>query len=202
MMLDNSGLACDFLQSSCTTYSLHLISTQFKTEVVIISRKRKTDFLNMNKSNKPSTSTRRKTKTNIFFCLSAFVIALFSVSLALSTESFLFFLGRVASQASRGHRLHLHNTKQITGCDGNKWKSRIVSQYNVSTVLTVDMKGCANFSSIQKSVDSIPDNLSTRTLILIGPGVYRFEILITKPTSVIDAINLNPQVILSILNDF
>ena len=61
-------------------------------------------------------------------------------------------------------------------CDESRWKSRLISEYDVKLVLTVDLKGsCANFSSIQEAVDVAPDLSNTRTLILIASGTYRFS---------------------------
>lgn len=58
-------------------------------------------------------------------------------------------------------------------CDEKKWKSELISMYNVSLTSTVDLKGCANFSSVQKAVDAVPNHGSSRTLILIDSGIYR-----------------------------
>lgn len=72
-------------------------------------------------------------------------------------------------------RSHQRRTVPLT-CDESKWKSRLISEYNVKLVFTVDLKGsCANFSSIQEAVDAVPDSSNTRTLILINSGTYRFS---------------------------
>ncbi|KAL0555425.1 hypothetical protein IC582_009370 [Cucumis melo] len=63
-------------------------------------------------------------------------------------------------------------------CDEKKWDSKLISLYNVSLTLTVDLKGCANFSSVQTAVDAVPDYGSSRTLILINSGVYREKVVI------------------------
>lgn len=73
-------------------------------------------------------------------------------------------------------------------CDEKKWDSKLISLYNVSLTLTVDLKGCANFSSVQTAVDAVPDYGSSRTLILINSGVYRSLSSITHsnlPTTLI-----------------
>ncbi|CAN4118883.1 unnamed protein product [Withania somnifera] len=71
--------------------------------------------------------------------------------------------------------LLLHSSK----CDDySKWNSKLVSLYGVSHVLTVDLNGCANFSSIQKAVDSVPDNSPTTTLILVDSGTYKEKVVI------------------------
>lgn len=67
-------------------------------------------------------------------------------------------------------------TDAVLTCDESKWKSNLISDYDVKLVLTVDMKGrCANFSNIQEAVDAVPDSSNTRTLILIDSGTYRFS---------------------------
>ncbi|MCD7448364.1 putative pectinesterase 15 [Datura stramonium] len=73
----------------------------------------------------------------------------------------------------------LHGSK----CDINdysKWNSKLVSVYGVSHVLTVDLNGCANFSSIQKAVDAVPDDSPTRTLILVDSGTYKEKVVINS----------------------
>ncbi|XP_017246404.1 probable pectinesterase 15 isoform X2 [Daucus carota subsp. sativus] len=66
-------------------------------------------------------------------------------------------------------------------CDETKWKSRLISEYDVKLVLTVDLKGsCANFSSIQEAVDVAPDFSNTRTLILVGSGTYSEKVLVNS----------------------
>lgn len=64
----------------------------------------------------------------------------------------------------------------VLTCDESKWKSRLISEYDVKLVLTVDLNGsCANFSSVQEAVDVVPNFSNTRTLILINSGTYRFS---------------------------
>lgn len=62
---------------------------------------------------------------------------------------------------------------QSSKCENSKWNSKLISLYGVSHVLTVDLNGCGNFSSIQKAVDSVPDDSSTTTLILVDSGTYK-----------------------------
>lgn len=50
------------------------------------------------------------------------------------------------------------------------------NRFKASLVLTVDLNGCGDFSTVQKAVDAIPDCSSNRTLVLIGSGVYRLAI--------------------------
>lgn len=137
-------------------------------------------------------------KTTTFFWLSAFAIALVSLlyttnysptNSTLTTTSFeltllewvvkkcgvsdLFsLLGRL-TVPKRHHHHHHHRGKPKATCDDTKWKSRLISDYGVKLVLTVDLKGCANFNSVQKAVDAVPDSSTTRTLIIIDSGTYR-----------------------------
>ena len=134
-------------------------------------------------------------KTTIFFWSSAFLIGLLSITVALFTVPSsisavtqggleLVFLRGVVKQSGledflsflRSHRHshhHHHHHHQKPTCDDTKWKSKIISSYNVSLVLTVDLKGCANFSSVQKAVDAVPDSSLSRTLIIMDSGIYR-----------------------------
>ena len=62
-------------------------------------------------------------------------------------------------------------------CDQTTWNSHLISDYNVSLVLTVSSKGCGNFSTIQKAVDNVPESNSDKTLIIVDSGIYRFIIV-------------------------
>ncbi|KAK9289353.1 hypothetical protein L1049_007508 [Liquidambar formosana] len=148
-----------------------------------------------------------KLKTTFFFWLSAFAIVLLSILVAFSTnippstitiatdtqsslgfaifkrvikqsgmENIVPFLTRI-TQVSRGHH-HRRRKPKIT-CDKRKWKSKIVSAYGVSLVLTVDLKGCAKFNSVQKAVDTVPDSSPSRTLIIIDSGIYREKVVVS-----------------------
>ncbi|KAF9594156.1 hypothetical protein IFM89_028813 [Coptis chinensis] len=146
-----------------------------------------------------------RSKTNLCFWFLAFTVALISIFIALISitsssstsssvqvafldrvliqsgmEEFLIVMKRIVHRTSRYHRRHHHHHhhKHKIKCDKAKWKSRIVTDYNVSLVLTVDLKGCANFSSVQKAVDAVPEFSPTRTLILIDSGVYTEKILV------------------------
>lgn len=79
----------------------------------------------------------------------------------------------LVTQIVSKHKQHHGWKHRIRSCDEKKWNSELISIYNVSLTLTVDLKGCANFSSVQKAVDAVPDYASSRTLILIQAGVYR-----------------------------
>ncbi|XP_011018832.1 PREDICTED: probable pectinesterase 15 isoform X2 [Populus euphratica] len=81
----------------------------------------------------------------------------------------------VASSFSRHH----HRRKLKIKCDMNKWiSSRLIYRYKVSLVLTVDLKGCGNFSSIQEAVDVVPELSSSTTLIIMDSGTYREKVTV------------------------
>ncbi|KAB5552340.1 hypothetical protein DKX38_009651 [Salix brachista] len=84
------------------------------------------------------------------------------------------FQSLVASFFSRHHHRRKHKIK----CDMNKWRSRLIHRYKVSLVLTVDLKGCGNFSSIQKAVDAAPELSSSTTLIIMDSGIYREKVTV------------------------
>lgn len=136
-------------------------------------------------------------KTALFW-LSAFAIALLSIIITLYTippsitsisnaissqDSFyqLAVFNKVVKQSGLEdflshivyRRQRHHRRKPSRRCDKRKWNSRLVSIYKVALILTVDLKGCANFSSLQKAVDAVPENSPTRTLIIIDSGTYR-----------------------------
>lgn len=136
-------------------------------------------------------------RIKIIFWLSGFSIALLSVIIALYTilpsstfstaiisqNSFSLaifkkvvqqsgvddFLSRLTLIVSGDH----HRRKPERKCDSRKWKSSLISIYNVALVLTVDSKGCADFKSVQEAVNAVPDSSPSRTLIVIDSGTYR-----------------------------
>lgn len=78
----------------------------------------------------------------------------------------------------RHHHHHQHHHQRRTSkytCNGKKWNSGLISDYDVKLVLTVDLKGCAKFNSVQMAVDAVPDSSTTRTLIIIDSGTYRLD---------------------------
>ncbi|XP_074373135.1 putative pectinesterase 15 [Apium graveolens] len=78
-------------------------------------------------------------------------------------------------------RSHDERRPDALTCDESKWKSRLISEYDVKLVLTVDLKGnCANFSSVQEAVDAVPDSSNTRTLILINSGTYSEKVMVNS----------------------
>jgi pectin methylesterase-like acyl-CoA thioesterase len=67
-----------------------------------------------------------------------------------------------------------HHHRRRHKCDDMaRWVVMMSSGQNAGQVLTVDLQGCANFSSVQKAVDTVPDNSMNRTLILVNSGIYR-----------------------------
>ncbi|XP_077226041.1 putative pectinesterase 15 isoform X2 [Tasmannia lanceolata] len=91
---------------------------------------------------------------------------------------FFSFLRSVGQNVSRRH--HHHRKKRKIECDDTRWTAMIGLNYPKPTlILTVDLKGCANFSSVQKAVDTVPDYSITWTLILIDVGVYREKVTVS-----------------------
>ncbi|XP_022846240.1 probable pectinesterase 15 [Olea europaea var. sylvestris] len=88
---------------------------------------------------------------------------------------------RITRRHQRRHHHHHHHKKEPkTSCNDDIWKSRLIPDYSVSRVLTVDLKHCANFSSVQKAVDSVPDFSPSKTLIIVDSGTYREKIVVSS----------------------
>lgn len=132
-----------------------------------------------------------------FSRLSAFAIALFSFLYALTLRSsvptpdlqpttigsqigFKFQVEEILSVVTSliMPRHHNHHLTRPVECDGSIWKSKVINDYQVGLVLTVDLKGCANFSSVQRAVDAVPDFSPSRTLILLDSGTYREKVVV------------------------
>ena len=139
-----------------------------------------------------------KIQTNFLFWLCSLLIAALSITIALRSfppsltailaavrpQDGAFELGILSSLAKASGSDDLlslvtqisskyYQLKHKENCDEKKWNSELISLYNVSLTLTVDLKGCANFSTVQSAVDAVPDHASSRTLILIDSGIYR-----------------------------
>ncbi|KAF5750447.1 hypothetical protein HS088_TW03G00783 [Tripterygium wilfordii] len=78
-----------------------------------------------------------------------------------------------------------HHRRRKQKCDRNRWRLRVlyrfrrlIRRYQVSLVLTVDLKGCGNFSSVQKAVDAVPESSSSTTLIVVDFGTYREKVIV------------------------
>ncbi|XP_023528179.1 probable pectinesterase 15 [Cucurbita pepo subsp. pepo] len=101
----------------------------------------------------------------------AFELGIFSsLAKASGSDDLLSLVTQIASK--------YYQLKHKENCDEKKWNSELKSLYNVSLTLTVDLKGCANFSTVQSAVDAVPDHASSRTLILIDSGIYREKVMI------------------------
>lgn len=86
------------------------------------------------------------------------------------------FINEISGRHHRHH--HHHHRRRKTTCDTNAWKnSRLVSEYAVQLVLTVDQKGCGNFTTLQQAVDVVPDSSQSTTLIILNSGTYRYLII-------------------------
>ncbi|CAB4287312.1 unnamed protein product [Prunus armeniaca] len=146
-----------------------------------------------------------RTKTTLFFWFSAFVIALVSTIISLHhIPSSLSSTSTIAKSAQNSFKLaildgvfkksgetllstlrsivsrhhHHHHRQWSPKCANTKWKFRLVSEYNVSLVLTVGLEGCTKFSSVQKAVDAAPELSNYRTLIIINSGTYREKVTV------------------------
>ncbi|OWM69675.1 hypothetical protein CDL15_Pgr025524 [Punica granatum] len=140
-----------------------------------------------------TTTTGRSNKTTFFFWLSASIVASSSVLLYYSlcnhhSHGLLEeqnFLARVAGILYSKHYHHRHHHRGggpgVDGCDEGDWKDRskkLVADYDVSLVLSVDIRGCGKFSSVQKAVEAVPDFSPYRTLILVNSGTYREKVVV------------------------
>ena len=81
------------------------------------------------------------------------------------------FVSLLTGSIARRH--HHHRRKHKHKCDTAKWASRLTLHHNATLVFTVDQKGCANFSGVQKAVDAVPESSTDTTLIIIDSGTYR-----------------------------
>ena len=71
-----------------------------------------------------------------------------------------------------------HHHRRRACDDHARWVAKIVSLHNASLVLTVDRRGCANFTSLQEAVDAVPDRAAARTLIAVDAGVYAEKVVV------------------------
>ncbi|KAH9602905.1 hypothetical protein KSS87_014001 [Heliosperma pusillum] len=76
------------------------------------------------------------------------------------------------------HRHHQPNKRGKISCDTSELTSKLTYLYAVSMVLTVDLDGCGNFTSVQKAVDAVPSFSSSPTLIVVYSGIYREKVSI------------------------
>ncbi|GMI71179.1 hypothetical protein like AT2G36710 [Hibiscus trionum] len=99
------------------------------------------------------------------------------------SSEFISLLTRMVSRHHHYHHHHHHQRRYKQKCDHIKWRSgsttsSLIYQYKVSLVLTVDLEGCANFSTVQKAIDEVPDSSPTKTLIVIYSGTYREKVVV------------------------
>ncbi|CAL5194132.1 unnamed protein product [Lathyrus oleraceus] len=80
----------------------------------------------------------------------------------------------VISSIAQHHRRERLKEKS----DMVEWASKILLDRNATVVFMVDLKGHANFSSIQKAIDAVPESSSNTTLIIINSGTYREKIVV------------------------
>lgn len=95
------------------------------------------------------------------------------VASKLGLEDIFSIVERIVYRRHHHHHHHHHRRRHKSSCNDNLWKSNLISLYNISVVFTVDSKGCANFSSVQKAVDAVPDFSHSWTLIMVDSGTYR-----------------------------
>ncbi|KAL6519363.1 putative pectinesterase 15 [Orobanche gracilis] len=88
-------------------------------------------------------------------------------------------LGRIVYR--RHHHHHRHGHRDKSSCDHyHRWDSSLVSLYNVSVVVSVDLNGCTDYSSVQKAVDAMPDFSRSWMLITVDSGTYREKVVVTS----------------------
>nr|XP_027083486.1 probable pectinesterase 15 [Coffea arabica] len=91
-------------------------------------------------------------------------------------EDFIDIIEELTCRMSKHHHSHRRMKKSENYCDDLAWKSKLMTGYGVSVVLTVNLKGCADFSSVQKAMDAVPNLSPTRTLIIVDSGTYREKV--------------------------
>ncbi|KAL5743058.1 hypothetical protein ACOSP7_029790 [Xanthoceras sorbifolium] len=96
-------------------------------------------------------------------------------------KEFLWLATRVVYRHHHRHHRRRHKVK----CDKNTWSiwliahyKRLIYHYRIPLILTVDTKGCANFTSVQKAVDAVPDLSPFKTLIIIDTGTFREKVVV------------------------
>ncbi|KAM7255367.1 hypothetical protein ACFE04_020608 [Oxalis oulophora] len=122
------------------------------------------------------------------FWLFALTTALASIIISFlysSLSNNIMVIENFGGQRHHHHRHHNHPQHDKEICDDdNKWKSKsnynLISQYNVSLVFTVGLKSCANFSSVQKAVDAVPEFGPSKILIIIHSGTYREKVIVQE----------------------
>ncbi|OEL16606.1 putative pectinesterase 15 [Dichanthelium oligosanthes] len=101
------------------------------------------------------------------------------VAVLLATRSFYLQQQPASPRTSTGAAEEGRHHHRRRACDDQaRWVSKMASLHNASLVLTVDRRGCANFTSLQKAVDAVPDYAAARTLIAVDAGVYAEKVVV------------------------
>ncbi|ESQ43267.1 hypothetical protein EUTSA_v10015978mg [Eutrema salsugineum] len=122
--------------------------------------------------------------TSLVIALLSTILALYSVLLPSSLSSIATTiitnsqLGELSIYSTIFGHIHQHHHVPIKCCE--KWESRLTRMYRASLVLTVDLHGCGNFSSVQSAIDSVPDLSPSKTFIIVNSGVYREKITVNE----------------------
>ncbi|XP_076928249.1 putative pectinesterase 14 [Bidens hawaiensis] len=143
------------------------------------------------------------TKKTILFWLPVISIAILSIIISFTTttttnislpsfevtyinniikQSGIYDFYSLINHIGRRHRHHHHHHRhRKTTCDDDTWRnSRLVSEYAAQLVLTVDQKGCGNFTTLQQAVDAVPDCSLSTTLIILDSGTYREKVTVNQ----------------------
>jgi len=113
----------------------------------------------------------------VLWAASAICSALVAVLLA--SRSFYLQQQQPDSDTSTGAAEEGRHHHRRRACDDHaRWVAKMASLHNASLVLTVDRRGCANFTSLQEAVDAVPDRAAARTLIAVDAGVYAEKVVV------------------------
>ncbi|CAA7403315.1 unnamed protein product [Spirodela intermedia] len=81
--------------------------------------------------------------------------------------------------AGRRHPPHHRRRRSAAECEQFRRAARIAAEQNATLILTVGHKGCANFSSLQRAVDAVPDYSSGRTFVILDSGIFREKVVVS-----------------------
>ncbi|RLN35490.1 putative pectinesterase 15 [Panicum miliaceum] len=119
-------------------------------------------------------TSRAAAKPLVLWAASAICSALVAVLLASRS----FYLQQQPDTSIRAAEEARHHHRRWACDDQARWVAKMASLHNASLVLTVDRRGCANFTSLQKAVDAVPDRAAARTLIAVDAGVYAEKVVV------------------------
>lgn len=85
------------------------------------------------------------------------------------------FRARSRGFAGRRHSPHHRRRGSAVECEQFRRAARIAAEQNATLILTVGHNGCANFSSLQRAVDAVPDYSPGRTFVILDSGVFRSQ---------------------------